>query len=160
MLKLCSPSLCKPLSVIFKWCLGQMKFSMEWKKSQRGSDQQKNRDKQCIKNYGPVSFLPICSKIIETPLLNKLSKFFNENDLLSSKQSCFCPIDYYINQLLSKTEKIYQSFNNDAVVREIFSDLSKAFDNVWHERLILKLSSNGISENLLYLLKDFLKYRK
>ena len=42
----------------------------------------------------------------------------------------------------------------------MFLDISKAFDKVWHEGLILKLSRNGISGNLLYLLKDFLKYRK
>ena len=33
MLKLCGPSLCKPLSIIFKSCLSQMKFPMEWKKA-------------------------------------------------------------------------------------------------------------------------------
>ena len=42
----------------------------------------------------------------------------------------------------------------------MFLDILKAFDKVWHEGLILKLSRNGISGNLLYLLKDFLKYRK
>ena len=33
MLKLYGPSLCKPLSIIFKLCLRQMKFPMEWKKA-------------------------------------------------------------------------------------------------------------------------------
>ena len=33
MLKLCGPSLCKPLSIIFKSCLSQMKFPVEWKKA-------------------------------------------------------------------------------------------------------------------------------
>ena len=33
MLKLGGPSLCKPLSIIFKSCLSQMKFPMEWKKA-------------------------------------------------------------------------------------------------------------------------------
>ena len=42
----------------------------------------------------------------------------------------------------------------------MFLEISKAFDKVWHEGLILKLSSNGISGNLLYFLKEFLKYRK
>ena len=75
MLKLCSPSLCKSLSIIFKSCLSQMKFPMEWKKSQCGSDPQKKKkknEKQCIKNYRPVSLLPICSKIFEKLLLNEL----------------------------------------------------------------------------------------
>ena len=55
---------------------------------------------------------------------------------------------------------MYQSFDNDLMVRGVFLDISKAFDKVWHKILILKLSHNGISGNLLYLLKDFLKYRK
>ena len=42
----------------------------------------------------------------------------------------------------------------------MFLDVSEAFDKVWHERLILRLSRNGISGDLLNLLKDFLKYRK
>ena len=33
MLKLCGPSLCKSLSIIFKSCLNQMKFPMESKKA-------------------------------------------------------------------------------------------------------------------------------
>ena len=42
----------------------------------------------------------------------------------------------------------------------MFLLISKAFDKVWHEGLILKLSHNGISGNRSYLLKYFLKFRK
>ena len=42
----------------------------------------------------------------------------------------------------------------------MFLDISKAFDKVCHEGLIIKFRRNGISGNLLYFLKDFLKYRK
>ena len=111
---------------------------------------QKN-DKQCIKNYRPFSLLQICSKIIERLIFNELYKFFNENGLLSSNQS-----GSYINQLLSITHEIYQSFE----VRGVFLDISKAFDKFWYEGLILKFSRNGISGKLLNLLKDFLKYWK
>ena len=120
-------------------------------KSHCGSDLQKN-DKQCIKNYRPVSLLPICSKIFERLLFNELCKFFNENDLLSFNQSGFRPGDPCINQLLSITHQIYQSFDNDLEVRamllKIVLKMSKAFDNVWHEELIPKLGHNGISGNL------------
>ena len=71
MLKLCGPSLCKPLSIIFKSCLNQMKFSMEWSKANVVPIHKKKNDKQCIKNYQPVSLLPICSKIFERFLFNE-----------------------------------------------------------------------------------------
>ena len=44
--------------------------------------------------------------------------------------------------------------------REIFLDLSKAFERVWHKGLVHKLQCNEISGNLLMLLQDFLHNRK
>ena len=35
-------------------------------------------------------------------------------------------------------------------------DISKAFDGVWHDRLLYKLKSYGISGPLLILIKSFL----
>ena len=136
-----------------------MKFPIEWKKTNVVPIHEKN-DKQCIRNYRPVSLLPICSKIFEILLFNELYKFFNENDLLSSYQSGFRSGDPCINQFLSITHEIYHSFDNDLEVRGVFLDISKAFDKVWHEGQILKLSRNDISGSLLYLLNFFLKYRK
>ena len=159
MLKLCVPFLCKPLSIIFlSHALVKCNFLWNGKKPMWFRSTQKS-DKLCIKNYLPVSLLPICSKILERLLFNKLYKFFNENDLLLSIQSGFRPGDSCINQLISITHEIYQSFDNDLRLREVFLDISKAFVKMWHEGLILKLSRNGISGNLLYLLRDFLKYQ-
>ena len=93
--------------------------------------------------------LPIFSKIFERLLFNELYKFFNENDLLSSNQSGFRPRDSRINQLFSITLEIYKSFDNDLEVMGVFLDISRTFDKVWHERLILKLSRNVMSGNLL-----------
>ena len=40
-----------------------------------------------------------------------------------------------------------------------FLDISKAFDKVWHDGLIFKLKSNGVSGKLLNLIKSFLSER-
>ena len=86
--------------------------------------------------------------------------FFNENNLISSNQSEFRPGDSCVNQLLAVTHEIYKSFDEGFEVRGVFLDISKAFDKVWHEGLLLKLNQNGISGNLWKLLRDFLSYRK
>ena len=39
-------------------------------------------------------------------------------------------------------------------------DISKSFDKVWHKRIIFKLKQNGISDDLLNILSDFLRNRK
>ena len=65
-----------------------------------------------------------------------------------------------INQLLSITHEIYSSFDEGLEVRSVFLDISKAFNKVWHDGIIFKLTQNGISGNLLNLLRDFLNDRK
>ena len=66
-------------------------------------------------------------------------EYFIENELISSSQSGFKPGDLCINQLLATTHDIYQPFDNGFEVRDVFLDISKAFDKVWHNGLIYKL---------------------
>ena len=108
--------------------------------------------KQNIKNYCPVSLFPICGKIFKRLIFNEMFRFFISNNLISPSQSSVKPGDSCINQLLSITHKIYNSFDDRIQFRDAFLDISKAFDKVWHEGLILKLKQNGISTDLLYII--------
>ena len=85
--------------------------------------------------------------------------FFTENNLISPNQSGFRPMDSCVNQLLAITHEIYKSFDEGLEVRGVFLDIFKSFDKVWHEGLLLKLNRNGISGNILSLLRDFLSCR-
>ena len=58
------------------------------------------------------------------------------------------------------THEIYQSFDDNLEVRDIFLDISKAFDKVWYKGLIYKLKQNGKSGNILNIIIDFLSFRK
>ena len=104
--------------------------------------------------------LPICRENLERLIYNNLFEYFIENDLISQNQSGFKPGDSSINQLISITHEIYQSFDDGLEVRGIFLDISKAFDKVWHEGLIYKLKQNGVKGNLLETLTNFLNDRK
>ena len=159
MLKLCGRSVCKPLKIIFENCLANGYFPDEWKKANVVPIHKKS-DKKSIKNYRPVSLLPICSKIFERILYDRIFMFLSENDLISPKQSGFKPSDSCVNQLLSITYDIHKSFDNNLEVRGIFLDISKAFDRVWHQGLLFKLKQNGISGDLFNLLVSFLENRK
>ena len=132
---------------------------MEWKKANIVAIHKKG-DKQAVKNYRPVSLLPICGKIFERLLYNEMLNFFLENDLISPKQSGFRPGDSCINQLLSINHEILSAFDIGLEVRGLFLDVSKAFDKVWHAGLIYKLRQNGICGDLINILNDFLTNRK
>ena len=159
MIKICGKSLCKPLEMIFKSCIKKGEYPSEWKKANVVPVHKKG-DKQLLKNYRPISLLPIFGKIFERIIYNNIFEYLTTNKLISDNQSGFKPGDSCVGQLLSITHEIYHSLDNGLEVRGVFLDISKAFDKVWHERLILKLNQYGISENLLRLIKCFLKHRK
>ena len=122
----------------------------------------KKGDKQLIKNYRPISLLPICGKILEKLIFNQLYSYLNTNNLITKNQSGFRPGDSTTNQLLYLIDEIHQAFDctESLEVRAVFLDISKAFDKVWHEGLLFKLQQNGISGSLLNLFQNYLNDRK
>ena len=109
MLKICGDSIFRPLNIIFRTCL-RTGIPLEWKKANIVPIHKKG-DKQAVKNYRPVSLLPICGKIFERLLYNEMLKFFLENDLISPIQSGFRPGDSCINQLLSINHEILSALD-------------------------------------------------
>ena len=158
-IKIRDSSICRPLKLIFQACVESGKFPNEWKKA-NVVPVHKNSDKQVLKNYRPISLLPIAGKIFERLLFDRMFEFFIANNLISKNQLGFRPSDSCINQLLSITHEIYQSFVDNLEVRAVFLDISKAFDKVWHKGFIFKLKQNGISDNILNIITDFLNSRK
>ena len=79
-------------------------------------------------------------------IFNKMYAFLLNEQLLNPNQFGFRPSDSCINQLLSITHEIFRFFDTTPPleVRSVFLDISKAFDNVWHEGLLFKLNSSGI----------------
>ena len=120
----------------------------------------KKGDKQCVKNYRPVSLFPICSKIFERIIYNNTYSYLIDNNLLSQNQSGFKHGDSCINQLISITHDILNSLDQCVEVGCVFLVTSKTFDKVWHGGLIYKLQHNSISGKFLYILIDFLNIWK
>ena len=96
-----------------------------------------------------MSLLPISSKIFERLLFNSLYKLVEEKSLFCFNQSGLRKTDSCVNQLLSIVHEIYESFDNSPSLetRSEFLDMSKAFDRVWHESLIYKFKTIGVSNN-------------
>ena len=95
--------------------------------------------------------------MFEKIIFNQLYLFFTTNNLITKNQSGFRSGDSTTNQLLTLVNEIHESFDNrnSLEVRSVFLDISKAFDNVWHEGLIFKLKQNGVGGNVINLLGNY-----
>ena len=93
----------------------------------------KKGNKQLFKDYGPISLLPVCGKILEKIIFNNLYTYLHTNNSITKNQSGFRPGDSTTNQLYL-LEKINQAFDSTKSfeVRTAFLDISRAFDEVWH----------------------------
>ena len=155
MIKMCDKSLLKPLTLLFENSIKSSCYPDIWKRSNIIPVHKKN-DKQLVNNYRPISLLPCFGKIFEKIIFNKTYHFLLEENLLNPNQSGFRLAGSCINQLLAVTHEIFEAFdcNPSLEVRSVFLDISKAFDKVWHEGLLYKLKSMGISEELFKLLEN------
>ena len=161
MIKLCNIEIVKPLYLLYTECLETGRFPSSWKKA-NVLPIYKKENRQLKKNYRPISLLPICGKIFEKLMFDAIYEYLCVNQLLTLNQSGFRPGDSTVNQLLSVTHQIYSAFEEfpSRETRAVFSDISKAFDNVWHDGLLFKLKNYGISGFLFTIIKDFLASRQ
>ena len=150
-----------PLKIIFQNILVTSTYPDIWKLA-NVTPIFKKGDKQLLKNYRPISLLPICGKVFEIIIFNNLYSNRNANNLTTKNQSGFRPGDSTTNQLLYLINVIHEVFEEPTSleVHAVFLDISKAFDKVWHARLIFKLKQNGISGSLLKLFENYLLNRK
>ena len=161
MLLLCDNSVILPLRIIFRNILSTAIYPDIWKLA-NATPIFKLGDKQLIRNYGPISLLPICGKIFEKIVFNNLYKHHTTHRLISKKQSAFRPGDSTTNQLIDLVNDIHRAFDStkSLELRAIILDISKDFDKVWHDGLIFKMRQHGVSGLLLKLFQNDLNNRK
>ncbi|GFY21796.1 putative RNA-directed DNA polymerase from transposon X-element [Trichonephila clavipes] len=100
---------------------------------------------------------------MEKIILERLTYYLNSNDLLSIVQYGFKRGHSTADQILYFGQRVRDSQNlrpsHHTVA--VFLDLSKAFDRVWRNKLIIKLFNTfGIRDRALSWIFDFLKDRE
>lgn len=151
--------ICYPLSILFNKSLSNNSYPDSWKKA-NVTPIHKKSDRNNIKNYRPISLLSLTGKLMERCVYKHVYNFLTSNNIITSHQSGFVAGDSTVNQLLSISHDISKAIDNGKEVRAVFCDVSKAFDRVWHRGLLCKLSSVGISGNLLSWFGNYLSNRK
>ena len=120
----------------------------------------KGGNRSSPKTYRPVSVLCYPKKVFERVVFKHLYNHSNENQILTPLQSGFIPGDSTIKHVTCLYNFFTQALDSVKEVRVVFCDISKAFDRVWHEGLLLKLEAAGISGHLLISFRSYLTDRK
>ena len=120
----------------------------------------KSGKKSSLKNYRPISILPVFSKILEKLANYRLQLFFDDNNTIFSNQHGFQRFKSTTSAILTLTDYILDAFDQRKYVMAIYLDFSNAFDTVNHEILLQKLHHCGVRGVTSDWFRSYLQNRK
>ncbi|XDV11150.1 hypothetical protein PO909_000166, partial [Leuciscus waleckii] len=156
--KLASHVISFPLADIFNLSLATCETPRSWNCA-RVIPLHKGGDITDINNYRPISIINSVTKIFEKLIFNQLSKYLNDQNVLSPHQSGFRSNFSTTTALLKFTNDILSASDSNMLTGAIFIDLTKAFDMVDHYLLLDKLHAIGLSSDSLLFFNSFLHHR-
>jgi hypothetical protein len=105
----------------------------------------KKGDRQQLINYRPIAILPVLSKVVERVVLIQLVDFLEDNAILCKEQYGFRKNKSTKEAVYDFINGVLESLDGRNTTYGLFCDLSRAFDMVDHELLLMKLNNYGIS---------------
>ena len=99
--------------------------------------------------------MPILYKICEKLIIKRLNEILQDKKIIPEHQFGFRNQHSTIEQVNRVVSVIRNTFENYSYCTTVFLDVAQAFDKVWHEGLLYKLSKI-VSKNLYCLLKSYL----
>jgi len=157
-LKMCSQSLCKPLSLIFNKSYETGVVPELWRKANIVPLFKKG-NKLEASNYRPISLTSIVCKLMERIIRDEIMNHLLINKLIIKQQHGFVNRKNCTTNLLETMDLITKALADGYNIDEILLDFAKAFDSVLLMRLLLKLDCLGIRNKLLTWCKSFLSDR-
>jgi len=103
--------------------------------------------------------LETIDKLFEKILLVTFSQVVNERGLLRVEQFGFRPKHSTSLQLARLVERITRNFGEKSVIGAVFLDVAKAFDTVWIDGLLYKLTFLNFPSYIIYTFSSYLKDR-
>ena len=110
-------------------------------------------------DYRPISILPILSKVYERLIMNQMTNFLENEELLSAHQSGFRKGYCTTTTCIKIKNDILKAMNRGEVTLAVLADFSKAFDTVDFETLVKKLHMLRFSKKSLLIISNYLSHR-
>jgi endonuclease/exonuclease/phosphatase family metal-dependent hydrolase len=148
------------LTSVFNACLDISYFPSSWKEAKIVPIHKPKADNSSPKSYRPISLLSNIGKIFERLILSRLQEHEKANKIFIPQQFGFRSEHSTVQQILRITEEAQIGFNLRQSTGLVTLDLEKAFDSVWHDGLLYKLSKIRTPLPLLGLIESYLEGRK
>ena len=134
-------------------------FPESWKKAIVIMLRKPGLDDTIPTSYRPISLLSNLSKIWERVLLKRLSQFTEEHNILPDEQFGFRVGLGTELQLLRVTDYLTSNAAAKNTTLGLFLDAAKAYDKIWHQGLIFKMTVFKFPSYIIETVRSFLTLR-
>ena len=159
-LKELSSVIAEPLTTLFNQSIQEGKVPNDWKNAEVVAIYKNKGARTKPNNYRPVSLTCILCKVLESIVRDSIVSYFKDCSLYSDSQHGFRHKRSCISQLIQVMDDFSKMIEEGKPIDIIYLDFQKAFDQVPHERLLIKLKSYGIDGIVLKWIRSFLSDRK
>jgi len=157
-LKKCYKELSPVFCRIFRLSLKTGVFPKIWKTAHVVPIHKKG-DRSSVNNYRPISITSCISKVFESIVNEHILDHIESNNLISDSQYGFRQARS-TGDLLTYASHMWSSAAEAfGETRAVSLDVAKAFDRVWHDGLIAKLPSFGLTPVLVSWISNYLHGR-
>ena len=117
----------------------------------------KKGDCYLMKNYRPISLLPTISKIFESVIHDQMFEYFNNFNLLAEQQYGFRKNHSTEYAAIKLIDHVSKQMENGKTPGCLYIEVSKAFDTLAFDILLLRLKYYGVTDTALDLMSSYLK---
>ena len=147
-LKNCEPKLSYFITELSNKCLKESCFPDCWKVSSVVPVFKNVGERSTARNYRPVSFLSVVSKVFEKLVNNWIVDHPEKCGHFSDFQYGFRSSRSTADLLTVVSDRIVRAFSRSGTTRAMALDISKTFDRVPHAGLLHKIKFYGISGHI------------
>lgn len=151
-----SPNITKIINESFS----QNYFPKIWKRANVVPVWKNKGSKSDTANYRPISILPVLARMVEKIVAKQLSSFCEERSVIPVEQYGFRPKSSCEHALITAVDSWMCSIDQGKFAGAILIDLSKAFDSVPHQLLLLELFKIGCSLDVVEWFQSYLSCRE
>ena len=132
-------------------------WGIEWKMARTICLNKDDNPAPTTNQLRPISMLPTFSKIYERLFLLRFNNWSRRMDILPAQQSGARPHQAISSRVNCLLEQMTQSLRYNTFTPVVYIDFLQAFDKLWHQGLLIKLSRlNCPSAYLVWIAKYFI----
>jgi Reverse transcriptase (RNA-dependent DNA polymerase) len=160
LLKQLAPAIVGNIVTIMNTSIQQSVFPANWKRANVAAIWKNKGSKTDPANYRPISVLPVLSRLFEKAIARQLSQYCTEHNIIPVEQFGFRAQSSCESALVIALDSWMKEVDTGKVVGAILIDLSKAFDMVTHQRLLIDLTQIGCDQDCIRLFHSYLSGRE